>query len=117
MSKNIFGNKFREWRELNRMTLQECANLLNTSHSFLSQIETGKKSPSFEMLEKMRKNLGIDLNNFIASDLSGIVREKLLDYQYDRTKELSVTLKRVIELTDEIKTTVKEGIKKAKLPE
>lgn len=117
MSKNIFGNKFREWRNREGITLEECAKLLNTSHSFLSQIENGKKHPSFEMLEKMRNHLGIDLNNFIASDLSGIVKEKLLDYQYDRTKELSATLKKVVELSDEIKTTIKDGIKKARLPE
>lgn len=114
-SENIFGNNLRRWREERKLTLQWVANILKTSASYVSEIERGTKKPSFEMLKLIREEFQIDLNHFIAADITQIVKDKVMDYQADRTNELLTALKEVDHLSDKIKQCVREGYKKAKL--
>ena len=108
------GGNFKAFRESLGLSLTQCAKLLETSHGYLSEIESDKKQPSTNMLIKMRNELGLDLNRLIAQDATGVVKEKMFDYQHDRAKELLTTLKQIDKLSDEIKTTIKDGLKRAK---
>lgn len=114
-SENIFGSNLRHWREERKLTLQWVADVLKTSASYVSEIERGTKKPSFEMLKAIREEFQIDLNHFIAADITFLVKDKVLDYQADRTRELLLALKDVDQLSDKIKSSIREGLNRAKL--
>ncbi len=55
-----FGEYLKSLREAQGLTLTELGELIGTSHSYLSQIENGKKThPSLGVLKKMSERLGV----------------------------------------------------------
>lgn len=65
--KKQFGSRLRLLRVQKQMTQDQLADSANLSVDFLSLIERGKNSPSFESLEKLARALGVsvkDLFNF-----------------------------------------------------
>ncbi len=59
------GEKIRTLRKKREMTLKELALALGfTSHSYASEIETGKKKPNTEMIIQLLIYLGLRLTNW-----------------------------------------------------
>lgn len=56
------------WREYRGFTLASLGKLCGVSASALSQIETGKRSPSVELLGKLASVLACDMDDLIANN-------------------------------------------------
>ena len=56
---------FRVWREHRGMTLQELGDRCSVSNAAISQVETGKRSPSVELLKKLAAALSVAADDLI----------------------------------------------------
>ena len=65
----INGSKIREIREERGMSLAELAAKSKVSVSFLSEIETGRKSPSLRTIEKIINVLNISKSIFLSENM------------------------------------------------
>lgn len=54
---------FKVWREYRGLTLAALGKLCGVSAAALSQIETGKRSPSVDLLGKLSRALGCDMDD------------------------------------------------------
>ena len=63
-----FGKKVRALRSQRNLTLQEMARITKRSVSLLSQIETGKVSPSFSTMRAIADALNISLSHLIVDE-------------------------------------------------
>ena len=52
------------WRESQSLSQTEAAKRFQITQAFLSELETGKKEPSFSMLEAISEKTGIALGDF-----------------------------------------------------
>ncbi len=53
------------WREYRGLTQQQLAELVSIAVPYLSQIETGKRTPSLKTTSKLAKALGVDIDDII----------------------------------------------------
>lgn len=51
--REIFSNNIKFYRTKNKMSQQELAEKCETATNYISEIETGRKFPSIEMIEKL----------------------------------------------------------------
>lgn len=51
--REIFSNNIKFYRTKNKMSQQELAERCETATNYISEIETGRKFPSIEMIEKL----------------------------------------------------------------
>jgi DNA-binding XRE family transcriptional regulator len=58
-------NPYRVWREFRGVSRKELADKLSISLPYLSQLETGKRDPSFSLIKKMSSVLKIDIDMFL----------------------------------------------------
>jgi DNA-binding XRE family transcriptional regulator len=66
----MFGEKLRTLRERRRLSLRQCAALLDIhAHSFISEIETGKKKPSLELVLKVADLFHVPLEQLARDEL------------------------------------------------
>ena len=65
------GERLRQLREENRISLRKLAELTEFSASFLSQVENGQASPSIGSLEKIAAAVGVTLGEFFAAPARG----------------------------------------------
>jgi transcriptional regulator with XRE-family HTH domain len=64
------GAKIRTLRRRRRLTLQELALALGfSSHSYVSEIERGKKVPTIEMIIKIADVFGVSVDELVRDDL------------------------------------------------
>ncbi len=64
------GKKLRTLRKQQNMTLKELALALGfTSHSFVSEIETGKKKPTTELIIKMADLFNVSVDQLVRDEL------------------------------------------------
>lgn len=64
------GQKIRTLRKHHNMTLKEVALALDfSSHSYVSEIERGKKTPTTEMIIKIADLFGISVDQLVRDDL------------------------------------------------
>jgi transcriptional regulator with XRE-family HTH domain len=64
------GAKVRTLRRRKQMTLQELAIKLGfSSHSYVSEIERGKKIPTTEMIIKIADLFGVSVDQLVRDDL------------------------------------------------
>jgi len=64
------GEKVRTLRKRRGMTLKELALGLGvTSHSYVSEIETGKKNPTTEMIIKLADLFGVSVDLLVRDEL------------------------------------------------
>jgi transcriptional regulator with XRE-family HTH domain len=68
----MIGEAFKIVRVFNNMTQQELATKLGISHSYLSQIESGKRTPTLGTVRLFSTFFGIPVSNimFFAEQLS-----------------------------------------------
>ena len=62
------GERIRELRERNDLSLREFAKKINLSAPFVSDIELGRRFPSDDALEKIAKTLGVSTEELRAYD-------------------------------------------------
>jgi transcriptional regulator with XRE-family HTH domain len=64
------GEKIRTLRKRRGMTLKEMALALGfTSHSYASEIETGKKTPPIEMIIRMADLFGVTVDQLVRDEM------------------------------------------------
>jgi transcriptional regulator with XRE-family HTH domain len=65
-----FGEKLRTLRVRHDMTLQELANELGlTSHSYISELEAGKKIPTAEFVLNVARLFGVPTDELLKDEL------------------------------------------------
>jgi transcriptional regulator with XRE-family HTH domain len=67
MSKKLalrLGKRIKELRIIKKITQEKFAYELDISKGYLSDIESGNKIPSVEMLERISKSLDCDIKEF-----------------------------------------------------
>lgn len=69
------GIKIKEYRQLKNLTITALAKLIGASRPYLSDIERGKRTPSFNMLEKISVSLGTSSQELLASETSNLPPE------------------------------------------
>lgn len=77
----------RELRKAKGMTLDELADMAGTSKGYLSQIETGKRTPSIPMLRAVAEALGHDPAEFMMQVLPVALAEKLAALDEDGRRD------------------------------
>lgn len=67
-----FGDRLKKYRKMHKMKQSELANLIGISRSYLSELESGKKTPGPEVEKKILKilNSGTNLQPKNVTDLS-----------------------------------------------
>ncbi|MFZ5433508.1 MAG: helix-turn-helix domain-containing protein [Calditrichota bacterium] len=60
------GDRIRHSRKSARMSQEELAERIRVNRSYLSLVENGKSSPTFEFLEKVAAGLGITVEDLIT---------------------------------------------------
>ncbi len=76
--KNDFGDKIRRLRQSHHMSLGDLADKVDTSRSFLSQLEQGKTLPSLVTLKSIADAFGVTVGSLVdepQSDKSPVVRK------------------------------------------
>src|SRR5258708_6043698 len=58
--RKLFGVRFRALREERQITQQEVADYVGCGRPFVTRIETGERSPSFDMLPRFAEILRVD---------------------------------------------------------
>jgi transcriptional regulator with XRE-family HTH domain len=55
----VFAENMKEYRKLKKITQEKLAELCNTDHRYIGQIETGRRCPSLEFIGKIAAALNI----------------------------------------------------------
>jgi transcriptional regulator with XRE-family HTH domain len=55
----VFAKNMRKYRKLEKITQEKLAELCNTDHRYIGQIETGRRCPSLEFIGKIAAALNI----------------------------------------------------------
>ena len=66
---NDFGRRLQEIRIDAGLTQSGLARVLNTSQSAISQMERGEREPSFRMLRRLAKALGVSPAHLLGKDV------------------------------------------------
>ena len=65
-----FGEKLRVLRKRRGLTIRQLAPLLGfPSHSYISEIETGKKKPSLELVIKIARLFDVSVDQLVKDEL------------------------------------------------
>jgi transcriptional regulator with XRE-family HTH domain len=64
-----FGRKLTELREKAGLSMYRLAELIGVSHQAVSQMESGKRGPSWETVQRLALILKVDCSVFIDPDL------------------------------------------------
>jgi transcriptional regulator with XRE-family HTH domain len=64
-----FGEKLRTLRNRQGLSLRELGNRLDVSHTFVAQMEKGKKIPNVEMILKISRIFDISTDVLIKDEL------------------------------------------------
>lgn len=85
------GNRIKELRMKNNLTLEELASRSELSKGFLSQIERNLSSPSISTLEDITEVLGISLQDFFKEKKESKYIYNNNDYFVDEKENASIT--------------------------
>jgi transcriptional regulator with XRE-family HTH domain len=64
-----FGKKLRTLRNRQELSLRELGNMLDVSHTFVAQMEKGKKIPNVEMILKISRIFNVSADVLIKDEL------------------------------------------------
>lgn len=84
------GQKIRQYRQQNALTLEELASRTELTKGFLSQLENDLTSPSIATLADITEALGISLEQFFASDRQEQVVFKESDFFVDEQEDYTI---------------------------
>lgn len=85
------GNRIKQLRMKNGLTLEELASRSELSKGFLSQLERNLTSPSITTLEDITEVLGISLADFFKDDSDERIVFKKSDYYIDEKEDATIT--------------------------
>jgi XRE family transcriptional regulator, master regulator for biofilm formation len=68
------GQRIREYRENKKMSVQELANRIGVSRSYLSRMETGERPIKTDILEKVSTVLEVPIEDFYPDDQKKIIK-------------------------------------------
>ncbi len=90
--RNIFSKNVKFYRYRKHLTQEKLANIMNVSTNYISRIESGKHTPTFEMTELLAHNLGIEpFELFINRNYHNLpARVDMMDKSY--SEKLTSTL-------------------------
>ncbi|MEO9625344.1 MAG: helix-turn-helix transcriptional regulator [Qipengyuania citrea] len=102
----MFDRALKLVRQYHRLNQVEMAKRLDISPSYLSEIEKGKKTPSFELLEKYASLIGIPVSSlvFLAEELEA-----------DNGKVKTAVVDKVLKILEWIADSEQEDGKKGRL--
>ena len=66
---NRLGEKLRTLRQRHNLTVRQLGDILKVNNSYITQIETGRKTPSLKLAIKMADFFNIDVNQLIRDEL------------------------------------------------
>ncbi len=95
MNYELLGSQIRKQRKLKKYTLEQLAEKLEVSTTFIGQIERGKGVPSLETLVKIANALEISVDGLLFGDLN----EKAGDAHF---------VKQILKLTSDFSQAEKE---------
>ncbi len=112
MNYELLGRKIRQQRKLKKYTLEQLAEKLDVSTTFIGQIERAKGIPSLETFVKIANVLEISTDSLLFENLNN---ESGSDYFIKKVAELTETftsnekelLLRTIEIINEYRNSVK----------
>jgi len=105
MNKESIGKKFKQLRELSGMTQEDVAKRLGVTNEYISMIESGKRTPSLEVLAKASKLFHCDIGFFITdkeSDFSEILRVEGIKEEDKKELQKFIELSREYALLEEL---------------
>ncbi len=70
MNYELLGNQIRKQRKLKKYTLEQLAEILGVSTTFIGQIERAKGIPSLETLVKIANALDVSVDSLLFEDLN-----------------------------------------------
>lgn len=85
------GNRVKQLRIKNGLTLEELASRTELTKGFLSQLERNLTSPSISTLEDIVEVLGISLADFFKEDNQQQIVFTEADYFVDNQEEMTIT--------------------------
>jgi len=99
-SKILFGRRIRSLRNLKGWTQQELGERADINYKFLGEIERGQQNPSFEVLTKIAKALGIEILELFRFEhetldrnhIEKIINEILKDISDDSLRQVLILL-------------------------
>lgn len=83
------GKNIRKLRKINKLTSVELARRAGIKQSYLSQIETGKRSPSIEVIQSISRELGSTVSELLGETGQELTEEmkRLLYASKDLNRE------------------------------
>ncbi len=76
-----FGEKLRTLRKRRGMTIKELAQAIGqTTHSHISELETGKRPPSLEIALKISRMFSVSIDKLVKDELE-------LDWLYEKFRD------------------------------
>ena len=76
---HLFGDRLKELRISKNLSQEELSNILNVRKSSISNWETGKATPTFDMLTKIAQYFGVTIDyllNFTQEDMDNMEKLK-----------------------------------------
>jgi transcriptional regulator with XRE-family HTH domain len=80
-----FGERLQEVRTDAGLTQSGLAKVLNTSQSAISQMESGERQPSFEMLRRLAAALGVSPAHLLGKDIEELSPEEQVYFRQFRS--------------------------------
>lgn len=97
MNYDLMGSKIREQRKLKKYTLEQLAEKLDVSTTFIGQIERAKGVPSLETVVKIANALDVSLDYLLFSNLNNEANNSQFISQVDElTKDFSSQEKQIV---------------------
>jgi transcriptional regulator with XRE-family HTH domain len=101
------GQRIRELRENRDLSLRELAQKLDLSPAFVSDVELGRRYPSEEVLVKMAKLLGVEIEDLKSYDPRAPLEE--LKEISAKDPAFAVALRKIKKLTaEELENLIKK---------
>ena len=79
------GKRIEEIREHAGMSQSALARSIGTSQSAISQIESGERNPSFDMLRQIAKALSVSVPHLVGADVEGLAPNEVAHFRNYRS--------------------------------
>lgn len=93
---DTFVENLKKIRKSKKITQEKLADLCGTDTCYISQIETGRRFPSIQFIEKLSSSLEVDAGDFFTSNQNkykediSVLKSRLL-------KEIEISVTKVLE--------------------
>lgn len=88
MELDYFGTALKKYRADNGMTQEQFAELLNTDPTYISMLETGKRTPSTDFLISISNNTNLSID-YLLCDKSDIGAKVKLNESFEKIMSFS----------------------------